>query len=861
MAKLLHCLVQNYLSIVGSFGQLSSTYVSRLAVGSRFLRDRSLPIDVTGRGKPAPSPAYRARVCNCVPSNGNVAFALVILLVVGLAPGLMNQASGEDKESSTNPSSNNYTGSVSCRKCHEKFYQLWAPSHHGLAMQPYTQEFARKNLTPQPKDVTIGDYRYRADISGDTGQIVELGPSGQKTYRIDHVMGGKNVYYFLTTMDRGRLQTLPLAYDVHEKAWFDMAASGVRHFPGHSDEAINWKDWQYTFNTACYSCHVSQISTNYNPSTDTYHTVWKEPGINCETCHGPAQEHINVCEAAAKGTVPKDLKITRGGRDFTHDQNNANCSGCHAKAQVITSDFKPGDTFFDHYGLVTLENPDYYPDGRDLGENYTYTSWLMSPCVKSGKLDCMHCHTSSGRYRFKAEDKANQACMPCHKEKVDNPTAHTHHKADSKGSMCISCHMPTTEFARMHRTDHSMLPPTPAATLAYKSPNACNLCHKDKDAAWADAQVRKWRSRDYQAPILLRASLIDAARRGDWTRLQEMLDYVTAEGRDEVFATSLIRLIPPGSDPRVAPMLLAAIKDPSPLVRSAAAVALQAVPTKEAVEALVLAAKDQSRLVRVRAAASLGRYKDLRLSDADRKAVEAANKEFLASLMSRPDQWESHYNMGNYFLDRGESAKAIASYKTALTKEPRAVLAMVNEGMAYARMGDNQQAGTVFEKALQVSPDNATAHFNMGLLKAEENDLGAAEKHLRAALKADPQMAQAAYNLSVLLAKDRLEEAVELCAKAAQLRPDQPKYAYSLSIFEARKGDMDSAIRGLEEIVARHPSFPDAYLLLGSIYEKQGKKSDAAAIYDKGFTVASIPAPYKIRMKMLSDRLKNGNTN
>ena len=28
-----------------------------------------------------------------------------------------------------------YTGSTSCRECHEKFYRLWAPSHHGLAMQ------------------------------------------------------------------------------------------------------------------------------------------------------------------------------------------------------------------------------------------------------------------------------------------------------------------------------------------------------------------------------------------------------------------------------------------------------------------------------------------------------------------------------------------------------------------------------------------------------------------------------------------------------------------------------------------------------------------------------------------------------
>jgi len=57
-----------------------------------------------------------------------------------------------------------------------------------------------------------------------------------------HGLGGKNVYYFLTPMERGRLQTLPVAYDVRKKEWFDTAASGVRHFPGQPDKPVDWKD-------------------------------------------------------------------------------------------------------------------------------------------------------------------------------------------------------------------------------------------------------------------------------------------------------------------------------------------------------------------------------------------------------------------------------------------------------------------------------------------------------------------------------------------------------------------------------------------------------------------------------------------
>ena len=57
-----------------------------------------------------------------------------------------------------------FTGSSSCRECHEKFYQLWAPSHHGLAMQPYTAAFAGKELQPPENPIVIGKFGYRAAI-------------------------------------------------------------------------------------------------------------------------------------------------------------------------------------------------------------------------------------------------------------------------------------------------------------------------------------------------------------------------------------------------------------------------------------------------------------------------------------------------------------------------------------------------------------------------------------------------------------------------------------------------------------------------------------------------------------------------
>jgi tetratricopeptide (TPR) repeat protein len=746
-----------------------------------------------------------------------------------------------------------FAGSGSCRECHERFYQLWSASYHGLAMQPYTGVFARNKLTPQKDDVVIGEYRYRADISGSAGWVIENGPEGNKRYWIEHVLGGKNVYYFLTPLEKGRLQTLPVAYDVHTKEWFDTAASGIRHIPGRRpDEPVDWKDRPYTFNTACYSCHVSQLSTNYDAKTDTYHTTWREPGINCETCHGPAEEHNRVFRETPKGQKPKDVKIISA-KNFTPKQHIATCSICHAKAMPLTNSFKPGDRFFDHFDLVTLEDPDFYPDGRDLGENYTYTGWRMSPCAKSGKLHCVTCHTSSGRYRFKAEEKANDACMPCHEKHVKNAPEHTHHKAGSQGNKCISCHMPATDFARMRRSDHSMLPPAPLATIRFKSPNACNVCHGKKDAQWADTWVRKWRTRDYQAPLVYRSGLIDAARRRDWSRLPEMLSYLTQKDRDEVFTVSLIRLLRACGDEKKWPVILKMIGDPSPLVRAAAAESLSGFPARESIKALVAATGDDCRLVRIRAATALSYLPRMRFNDHDTKQVKAATEEYLTSMRTYPDQWNSHYNLGNYYLNQGDLPSAIAAYKKALAFEPGAILPLVNISIAYARTGDSTKAEEALRKALDLEPSNAEANFNMGLIKAEKGDHAGAETYFLAALKSDPQMAQAAYNLCVILSKNRLNEALPYCQRAVELLPYEPRYAYTLAFYKNRQGDISGATRVLQDTIKQQPFYGDAYLLLGEIYEKHGKVSDAQTLYLEGLTKNAIPSSYRQRFR---ERLK-----
>jgi tetratricopeptide (TPR) repeat protein len=450
---------------------------------------------------------------------------------------------------------------------------------------------------------------------------------------------------------------------------------------------------------------------------------------------------------------------------------------------------------------------------------------------------------------------------------VANATEHTHHAADSEGNKCVACHMPMTEFARMTRSDHSMRPPAPAATIAFKSPNACNLCHSDQSAEWADEYVRKWHEEDYQQPILEAGNLIRAARMQAWesnvsrasgpglegesvpsevegtpsTQLDEILEYIGKPDRDEIIATSLIRLLRASDSQKQWSVLIETLRtDPSPLVRSAAADVIGANLTDSSFKALLEATRDGYRLVRVRAAASLARVPTGMLRDSDRRDLAAATAELKAALGARPDDYVSHYNLGNFHMDRQNYAEAISAFNKSIKLRPDYLPPYVNSSLAYNAAGQNEQAEASLKEALAIDPNSVAAHLNLGMLLAEQERMGEAETEFREALKSDPNSAVAAYNLGVMLAEDQVSEALRWCRKAARLQPDNHRYIYTYAFYLRQNGSAEEAVRVLRNITDEQVPYADAYFLLGDIYENQQKFSKAREVYSAGLALPSL---------------------
>ncbi|MCG8689222.1 MAG: hypothetical protein MI892_30400, partial [Desulfobacterales bacterium] len=86
-------------------------------------------------------------------------------------------------EATAEPNTPGFAGTRSCRACHENFYKLWAPSHHGLAMQPYTDDYAQRELTEHEGQIPVGKYSYQAKVAPGEGYVLETGPEGTKQYK------------------------------------------------------------------------------------------------------------------------------------------------------------------------------------------------------------------------------------------------------------------------------------------------------------------------------------------------------------------------------------------------------------------------------------------------------------------------------------------------------------------------------------------------------------------------------------------------------------------------------------------------------------------------------------------------------
>lgn len=465
---------------------------------------------------------------------------ICILLTVALAALMLKQASrpGPDTLSSRSDSGaipetalpapdlpdrhtlDGYASSDRCRSCHADEFESWHRSFHRTMTQVATADTV---LAPFD-DLTLQSRGRTYHLSREADQFFVQMPdpniqlqqvlSGKSSpeppsvqCRVVLTTGSHHVQAYWVEGDAGNaLYSLPMVYHLADKRWlpredaFLAPPDGERHFK--------------TWNMHCISCHSTNGRPEYDFQKKTYSSTAVEAGIACESCHGPAAEHIRLRKNAEPGSVVKDDPIVNPAR-LPHVLANQACGQCHSAWGPKDFDswmthghqFRPGQDLNDSVHLIQHLDPNYaedesattglyWPDGTIRVGGREYQGILASRCYIDGALSCMSCHSM---HRSDPSDQlavgmdSDQACLQCHPRYAENVQQHTHHAPESAGSRCYNCHMPHTTYAlfkgiRSHRIDS----PKIHGTDTTSRPNACNLCHLDRSLDWTAKHLSDW---------------------------------------------------------------------------------------------------------------------------------------------------------------------------------------------------------------------------------------------------------------------------------------------------------------------------------------------------------------------------------
>jgi tetratricopeptide (TPR) repeat protein/nitrate/TMAO reductase-like tetraheme cytochrome c subunit len=647
-----------------------------------------------------------------------------------------------------------------CIECHREITEAWENSHHALANAPLSAVDRKRLLNASGELIQQRGIQYKS-VNG----LPTLEEPGLPPYPVIGSIGLVPLIQYLYLAPDGRIQTQDVAWDVEKDEWFSVFELDDRNeetarMPG---EWGHWSGQGMNWDANCAYCHMTEYHKEYDVDENVYNRQWSHMGITCAQCHPGMDVHMdqirNGNNAFVESLSPQQIMET--------------CATCHARREELTKEgFLPGDEFEDHYELMLASVPGiYHPDGQVIGENYVYGSLTMSKMGHAG-VTCMDCHDPHTNGHILPFEN-NALCMRCHGSGLNdapkiNPTAHSHHPAESTGNRCVECHMPVTYFmGRDGRRDHSFSHPDPQLTIEMGVPNACTQCHNTQSNEWAKRYNDEWYGPDMNADRRAKAALMRdlfAGISGTDARLRAAIDSEKNRFWKSTFV-SMLQYTPPSQESFQ--ILVDATSDPDPMVRSAAlrTVGLDSL-APETAQALM---SDPSRSVRISAAISNGTMR----THSDEHEIEFRNY-----LEQTSDSPTGSLRLSAYWQSRGDMEKAAMLARRApqfesLNPEVWRVAAVALHGM-----GLSAEAVDFLEKARSLDPGNPSILFNLGLIHYEMGDSNAALTYLNAAVEADPLFESAWYNLILLYwqleeretAQTKLQAALAALPQSQRLR-------------------------------------------------------------------------------------------
>jgi hypothetical protein len=215
----------------------------------------------------------------------------LLVATVGATAHTIQAIGREERASIRRPqevSEDGYVSSKKCRACHPDQYASWAYSFHRRMTQPMTDETVTAPF--RGESIRFGPDLVRMDRSaGGFWASYLAGDSVVRRVPLVMATGSHHKQYYWRPVDESRtLALFPYVWEIRQARWIPNSASLL--MPPIEDTSYDLGEW----NVNCIRCHATQGRPAQVVGKHLFETRVAELGIACESCHGPAEAHVDA---------------------------------------------------------------------------------------------------------------------------------------------------------------------------------------------------------------------------------------------------------------------------------------------------------------------------------------------------------------------------------------------------------------------------------------------------------------------------------------------------------------------------------------------------------------------------------------
>ncbi len=384
-----------------------------------------------------------------------------------------------------------YAGTRECHDCHRVLANEQAEMAHSLTLVDVAK--ADEDANPILADFDAGE---------DLRTVTLPGEDSARPFTADDVVFtlgvGRHVQAYVTQTGEDQYYVLPAEWNTVTGEWQTL------------DYAADWPDPAYDFVNQCAGCHTTAFDANT--------LTWQETGVQCEACHGPGSNHIEIADDAGGSISDEEYDAIQGAINFATDAQV--CGRCHIRGTSADGmhpyplGYTPGDNLLEQTGFVPASTDDtsqFFPTGHARLPNMQFNEWLESShgdalATAQSSDDfgarCLTCHsvaqvrvdylidedwvdphdfdplTTLDRHGF------GVTCVSCHNpHEQDNPMFL---RDDNTYSLCTNCHSNDTESDSIHHPVQEMfegqafvdeIKPVVGAHFSADDGPECVTCH------------------------------------------------------------------------------------------------------------------------------------------------------------------------------------------------------------------------------------------------------------------------------------------------------------------------------------------------------------------------------------------------